>query len=220
MEIHRENRRSTVSRRRGPCKGFTLVELVVAMSVLLVAASIFYRMLASTTQLRDTNRENAVAADAARVCLEEMRNASFSELWALYNDDPSDDPDGPGTAPGNRFRVEDLDPLPGSPGGTVGEVILPAQLTQVEVTVEEPMGKLGGGGTTTMIVDELWLREDVVDPELGLPRDLNGDNVVDTLDHAEDYLVLPVCVRIRWQSAFGERSMRVVTMLTDFEVAR
>jgi len=218
METHREHRRSLVTRRRGPRAGFTLVELLVAMSVLLVAASIFYRLLASTTQLRGMNRENAVAVDAARVCLEQMRNRDFRELWSLYNDDPADDPGGPGTAPGRRFVVEELDPLPGSTDDTVGEVILPAQLTQVEVTTQTG-GKLLGG-TTTTIVDELWLREDVVDPELGLPRDLNGDNVVDSENHAGDYLILPVCIVVRWQGQFGERSLRVVTMLTDFEVGR
>ena len=70
----------------------------------------------------------------------------------------------------------------------------------------------------TVFVDELWVREDLVDAELGLPRDLNGDNVVDDQNHAGDYIILPVCIVVRWQGMFGERSLRMVTMLTDFEL--
>jgi len=209
---------------RRASRGFTIVELIISMSILLVAASIFYRMVASTSQLREVNRQNAIAADAARVVLEEMRNEDFTQLFYLFNEDPSDDPDGPGTAPGNRFFVEDLVPLPTRPDGLVGEVILPARITKVE---QEPSGEAGGkmamggaGAGGRALVDELWLREDIPDAELGLPRDLNGDNVVDDSNHAGDYMVLPVSIVVRWQGKYSERSLRVVTMLTDFDPAQ
>ena len=198
-------------------RGFTLVEMIIALSIMLVAASIFCRMVASTSKLREVNRENAIAADAARVLLEQMRSVAFSEVFALYNDDASDDPSGAGTAPGNGFSVEDLRPLPTSPNGLVGEVILPVQLVEVE---EEAGAVKLGGESGPVVVQELWLREDTVDAELGMPRDLNGDNVVDELDHANDYIILPVCIVVRWQGVFGARSMRVVTMLTDFDLSR
>ncbi len=198
-------------------RGFTLVEMIIALSIMLVAASIFCRMVASTSKLREVNRENAIAADAARVLLEQMRSVAFSEVFALYNDDASDDPSGAGTAPGNGFSVADLRPLPASPNGLVGEVILPIQLVEVE---EEAGAVKLGGESGPVVVQELWLREDTVDAELGMPRDLNGDNVVDELDHANDYIILPVCIVVRWQGVFGARSMRVVTMLTDFDLSR
>jgi prepilin-type N-terminal cleavage/methylation domain-containing protein len=186
--------------------GFTIVELIIALSILLIAASIFYRMVASTAKLRQVNRENAVAADAARVLIEGMRNRTFSELFALYNNDPNDDPGDPGTAPGSLFFVDRLKPLASSPGGLVGEVFLPTRIIEVEVA-----------GGSTVVVEELWVCEDTVDAGLGMPRDLNGDSVVDDQNHADDYIILPVRVVIRWQGMFGERSLRVVTMLTDFE---
>ena len=86
-----------------------------------------------------------------------------------------DDPDGLGSAPGHRFAVEGLDPLPTALDGLIGEVHLPG----VEV---EP---------------RKWqLREDQVLPALGLPRDLNGDSILDEGDHALDYVPLPVRVTI------------------------
>jgi prepilin-type N-terminal cleavage/methylation domain-containing protein len=201
---------------RGRRSGFTILELVVALGILLIASSIFFRLVASTSKLREVNRENAIAADAARVVIEQMRNRPFSDLFKLYNADPADDPGGAGTAPGNLFFVDRLRPLATSPGGLVGEVLLPSQLTEVEVAGGRGGTQLGGGGT--VIVEELWLREDVIDDGLGLPRDLNGDNVVDELNHATDYIILPVRVVVRWQGVFSERSLRVVTMLTDFEL--
>jgi len=88
----------------------------------------------------------------------------------------------------------------------VGEVFLPTRIIEVEVA-----------GGSTVVVEELWVCEDTVDADLGMPRDLNGDSVVDDQNHADDYIILPVRVVIRWQGMFGERSLRVVTMLTDFE---
>ena len=65
--------------------------------------------------------------------------------------------------------------------------------------------------------DPGWiLREDVDFPALGMPRDLNGDNIVDDEDHRGDYVLLPVCIRIRWNGRAGEREFTLTTMLTDF----
>jgi hypothetical protein len=57
------------------------------------------------------------------------------------------------------------------------------------------------------------LREDAVDAELGMPRDLDGDGTVDTDDHAGDYLVLPVRVRVTWDGVSGSRSYTICTVL-------
>ena len=46
------------------------------------------------------------------------------------------------------------------------------------------------------------LREDVAIPAMGMPRDLDGDNVVDGVDHKGDYRMLPVIVR----SAVGSKN--------------
>ena len=61
------------------------------------------------------------------------------------------------------------------------------------------------------------LREDVVMPELGLPRDLNGDGVIDSNNHANDYRVLPLCIDVEWQDQQGIRSVSYYTTLAPTE---
>lgn len=51
------------------------------------------------------------------------------------------------------------------------------------------------------------LREDVAG------RDLDGDTEIDTENHAGDYLLLPVTVRIRWEGVAGARSVEFATVL-------
>ena len=59
------------------------------------------------------------------------------------------------------------------------------------------------------------LREDLVDEELDMPLDLNMDGVIDAADHANDYVLLPVLVRIEWQSGFRERELEVRTFISE-----
>ena len=60
----------------------------------------------------------------------------------------------------------------------------------------------------------VWqLREDVVDASVGMPRDLNADGAVDAFDHADDYVLLPVSVRLEWRDASGDRNVEVDILL-------
>jgi type II secretory pathway pseudopilin PulG len=177
----------------------TLLELVLASLVFLVATSVFLRTLVALSGQRAVNRENAVAADATRNLIETMRNEVFGEVFALYNADASDDPVQLEPIPGNRFAVAGLAPLPDSPDGLVGEVFFPV------------VDALGGAGPDL----DLELREDVVDAELGTPRDLNGDSLIDDLDHTGDYYLLPLSIRLRWQGRHGPREYVTTTMLCD-----
>src|SRR5262247_363546 len=99
--------------------GLTIVEVIVALSVLVVAASIFCQTLLSAARVRQLNRDNALAADAARVVLERMRNRPFHEIYKAYNEDPKDDPGGNGKGPGHLFDVQGLEPLDDAPQGKV-----------------------------------------------------------------------------------------------------
>lgn len=174
--------------------GFTLIELMLVMSVLMVALLLLSRSLGTAMRLTDVNRETALAADGARQMIELMRgNEDFSQVFALYNDDPDDDPGLPGSAPGAGFAVNGLDPVDGDPDGLVGEIRFPTVL--------------GAGG--------LELREDVLDESLGMPRDLDGNGAVDAVDHGDDYRLLPVSLTLRWKGVTGVRSLEVQTLLAD-----
>ena len=217
-------------------RGTTMIELMIVMAVVVIAAGIFSRMVIATSKLRQINRENALAADAARVVVEQMRNERFSELFALYNPDPDDDPGGIGTGPGNLFAVERLELLSDSATGFQGEVILPSYLSdeaskldgtrweyeKLSGTITAITGLIGGllkGGGSTEPEPEpeaVWaLREDFENEDLGMPRDLNGDSVLDAEDHSEDYILLPVLIRIEWAGGNGDRSYELHTMITD-----
>lgn len=168
-----------------------MVELMVALSILTVCGYLLSSTITATMAHRVAERETAAATRAIQNVFEDMRNEEFSELYALYNDDPNDDPGGAGTATGRDFAVEGLTPLPADADGFVGMVRLPS-----------PDGVL---------------REDAEDDELSLPRDLNGDAMIDEVDHAGDYIVLPVRVSVEWDGYAGPRRLEMFTMLADLE---
>jgi len=174
---------------RGRHAGFTLIELLTAVTILVFGIGALVSMVAATSAANQLNRETALALSAGHGLIERMRGDPFAEVFARYNLDDDDDPGGPGTAPGASFAIAGLAALPGDADGRPGEVVLPA------------------GGP------ELYEDEDL--PLFGLPRDLNMDSFVDAADHAADYRVLPVLIRIRWQGRTGPRRIQFMTTLAD-----
>jgi prepilin-type N-terminal cleavage/methylation domain-containing protein len=174
--------------------GFTLLEVMFAASVLAIAVAGVAGAMISAIRLDQVNGETAAAQQAARQIMEEVQSREFEQVFALFNSDPLDDPDGVGTAPGKDLPVLSLTPQQGDPDGFVAEVMFPA------------IDTVGG----------LQLREDFVDPELGMPGDLNNDRQPpDALDHSNDYFLLPVRVRIAWTGATGDRQLDLVTVLSE-----
>jgi type II secretory pathway pseudopilin PulG len=177
----------------------TLVEVIIAMPILLVAMTLFSATVVSMMRQRTVNSESAVAAQQVQTLFERLRNERLEDAYALYNADDFDDPLGPGTAPGNSFQVDGLLPALDAQNGVVGEIFFPVVNTAL---VGEP--------------PTFELREDGVDEALGMPRDLNRDHVIDDLDHAGDYILLPVIARVRWQGEFGLRELEMFTLLTAY----
>ena len=185
--------------RSGPASGrggMTLVELVLVMGILAMAFGMLTTTMLANDRQRQINRESAVAAEAARDIFERMRNQDFDELFSIYNAIPADDPGGAGTAVGNTFDVPGLDVPAGSGRPAVGEIVFPATLT--------PKGKQP-------------LREDFTDAALGMPRDLNGDSIVDDRNHAFDYMLLPVRIELQWEGLYGPRELTVCMLMADFK---
>jgi type II secretory pathway pseudopilin PulG len=172
----------------------TLIEVMLSATVMVVGLLGFLGVTVMAIDTSSANREADLATDAARQAIETMQAADFADAFRLFNADPADDPGGAGTAPGNAFAVAGLDPLPTDPDGTVGEIILPA---------------VAVGGSEE-------LREDVQEAVLGMPRDLNGDGLQDALDHAADYGILPVLVRLEWRGATGAAAMEFKTLLAPY----
>jgi len=169
------------------------------MAILATAMSLFAGTVASVATERGISRESVTAAEAAESFVERLRSENVRLVFARYNTDPSDDPGGAGTAPGARFEVVGLDPGD-APDGLAGEVRFPAVDT----------GPAGGPPV-------LELREDTVEPAFGLPRDLNGDSIIDEADHGDDYLLLPFEVVVTWRGRTGLREHRTFATLCEYK---
>ncbi len=172
----------------------TLVEVMIAMVVVTISVYMLTSTVMATIGHRASNRERVNAADAARNMLERLRHEEFEDLFALYNADPSDDPGGVGTAPGPHFAVRSLAARADDPDGFVGEVIMACS------------------GPAYM--------ENQAFAELHFPRDVNGDTTVDELDHADDYVLLPVIVRLNWEGRAGKKGLEMFTMFSKLEKLR
>ena len=216
--------RSSFPPARTSRRGFTLIETCITLLVLLVAVSIYSKIVLSTKQLRQQYRQRATAARAARTVMEAMIGEEFDEIFVLFNADPQDDPDGKGTAPGNRFRVPGLEPLAGEEEIQVGEIVFPAMMEaggKAKTLKEKEKAKQGVDVSDLRFIGGQspyrWeLREDFDDFSIGMPRDLNGDYQVDDEDHGEDYVRLPVCIQIEWQGPSGPQRYRVFSILADY----
>lgn len=166
----------------------TLTEIVIAMGILAIALLGLVGGIMTAQRTNEASRELTLAMNAAREKEEEMRSRTFSEIYALYNANPADDPGGAGTAPGATFAVQGLLPVAGSTA--CGRIVFPE----------------GSGG---------FLAENVVDAKLGMPRDLNGDGVVDAGNRSSDYGMLPVRIVIRWRGIYGDAEFEISTILYE-----
>lgn len=238
--LHRREVLSLRPLHRSRQGGFTLIELIIALGVMLTAFMIFSSTVAGVTEQRVVNWENGIAANAAQTAIERMHNEDFHEVFALFNDDPSDDPGGPGTAPGHRFAVDELPALDTAADGLVGEIYFPAAWigpdkgeVQVPLPIDAPdpaplsgRGAAAGNDKEALNGDggapesgappTLQLREDLTNELLGTPRDLNGDSIIDDQNHGGDYVILPVRVELRWASRLGDRKYAVQTILCTY----
>ena len=169
------------------------------MPIIAIAGSMLCSTLIAAARQKTHHRENRIVSQAVRSTLEKMRNEDLDMVFRLYNAEPFDDPKGPGTAPGHRFAIADVPPLLGAEDNLVAEIFLPA----IDVSEEAPL--------------PIWqIREDASIPDLGLPRDLNLDNLVDEFDHSGDYKVLPVRIEVEWQGPLGPRHLSMQTILTEW----
>jgi type II secretory pathway pseudopilin PulG len=191
------NRRTAIPgrgvRAAGGRSGFSLLELLIAVGVLLFGLLGFSQAVLRSAAQNESAREGALAAEAAREVLERLQTEDFRNLFRTYNADPADDPLGPGSAPGPNFAVAGLDAQDGDADGMAGRIEFPVAA--------------GAPGV---------LREDVDVVGMGMPRDLDGDDVVDAADHKGDYRLLPVIVRISWRGRATNSEAEFRTVLGNY----
>lgn len=178
-----------------------LLEVSIGAVVLIVAGLALGGMSTGLSREAAMTRERSAATWAASDLIETLRNTPFEEVFARYNASTADDP-AAGASPGHRFDVPSLAPPAGSPDGLNGEIFFPTtSIPSAADPAAEPA---------------LELREDATLGLLGGPRDLNGDSIIDTLDHGEDYVILPVVVRVEWTGTAGAAEYEISTVLCHF----
>jgi len=91
-------------------EGMSLVELMTVVVILAVALLALVGSLWFASRLIRQSGEVNIAKNAVRGIIESMRMYDTDCIYAYYNSDPGDDPNGYGTAPGNGFSVKGLDP--------------------------------------------------------------------------------------------------------------
>jgi hypothetical protein len=167
-------------RRGNASPGFAITDAVVAMLLLTVAVGGLAGSVTYGLRLHRTNRESAVAEQAARAILAELRSVPFSDVFAEYSADPD-------------IAVGGLNARPDDPDGMVGKLVFP----------------------TTDAAGPLQLREDADMPALGCPRDLDGDDDLDSVGTTDNYIILPVTLRLEWRGAGGDATQVYHTVLTQ-----
>jgi hypothetical protein len=184
--------------------GFSIVETLCGMTLMFVGLLSLASSTVTGIATNETNRESARATCAVRQYLESMQTGEvpFEELFRAYATDPADavEPEeGQETSKklfagksgklhpilDRQFEVVGLEPKDGQTRVSMGEVLFPF--------VEGPEGP--------------ELREDIAN------RDLNGDGVIDSENHADDYKILPVTVKVEWKGTRGVRELEIQTLL-------
>jgi type II secretory pathway pseudopilin PulG len=117
-----------VPRGRRRSRGFTIVELLVSFSALMVVLLGFSRMLLSSHMASSTTHEATLAKEAARSMIERLQAAPLAAVYAQYNAAPW-----PGFAVrGLEAPLDDPDGLPGiirfpEQGGVLSELAIQPQ---------------------------------------------------------------------------------------------
>lgn len=171
--------------------GFTLVELIVSFSALLIVLLGFSRMMLSSRMASSTAHEATLAKEAARAMVEILKAHPFAQIYATYNADTTDGGGTPsaGFVAGVGFPVRGLE----APEGLAapGQIVFPEQAGE--------------------------LCEQVNLPQLGWKNlDLNGDGDHDDANVSGDYKFLPVIVRVSWRGSGGTGSVEFRTLIANF----
>lgn len=175
---------------RGPRRraGFTLVELAIAVSILLVGLVSVATATSRMHSVRRHNRERVLAQNAARSTAERIQAQAYSLRVE------------PTTWSANL--IADF-----SPGGTFG-----SQFPVRELNVA------GAGqtvGTIAFVTDE-GATDNALGFEIGMPRDLDGDGVIASADVTGDARILPVILTVQWVGVGGPETYRHAFYVTRY----
>lgn len=194
-----QRRGPTPGRRQRKDAGFTLLEVTAAMALLGVSALGALSVTVSSMTLEATNRDSAVALAATQQVVEQMQSVPFDEIFARFNANPADDPDGNGTALGADFSLTTWEDAERKQVAPMKIQSMEQMTSPIEITVEFPMN---GNQLDESPDDPIWG---------GRAWDLDGDG--DTSGFSGTYEVLPVRVVATWVTPSGDERQIVIPRL-------
>lgn len=169
-----------IARGRGRARqGFTMMELSLAMTILVVALVATAASNMRMHSLRRSNRDRIVAHNAVQTIAENVQAIARAGVTA---------PAGfgnhvvaavsAGGSLGSGFDVPELTPVPGQ-----------AHVGSIRVITDETLTDAEAGA------------------ELSLPRDLNGDGDALDTNVTSTTRLLPVVITLRWRSQSGDHTL-------------
>jgi len=178
-------------------RGLTAVEVAVVATML--SLGLLAQASVTITSYRQSvvNKERRLALEGARSQIEILKRYDLRSVFPAFDSSKVNDPTG---APGPYFDVQGLRADPAESSGRVGKIIFPVGPAPDPVQNPDPV-----------------LREDVQDPRLGMPADLDGDGVIDDQPKDKTYIHLPVIVEVRWEGQLGSQRLRLTTWLVPRE---
>ncbi len=183
-------------------RGALLIEILLALLVLALAAAGSVSSTISGMSLEQDNRETAVATDTLRHVVEELETIPLDEVFARFNADPADDPDGAGTAPGNLFAVDPHRTSGLLTSGVLSPASAPTHRQTMNVEFTFPLDM--DGHLSEMVSGGMWGQQG---------WDLDGDGTLAAGDRSTTYVILPVHVRVTWVSPRGVSAVQLVRVL-------
>src|SRR5690349_1800817 len=112
---------------RADVRGLTLIELVMAMTVLAIGLAGYAKTVAMASIAASSSREATLATEAGRQMIETLRATTYAQIFARYNSSTLDDIGGI-TNPGANFAVAGLDARANDVDGMPGEIEFPTTL--------------------------------------------------------------------------------------------
>ncbi len=175
-------------RPKGGNAGFTLIEVLVTASVLMIGLL----AMTSTSVVVNSLRRNASDQQRAQAAIQAIVEDLHATARGADNDELNWANDilvsyGAGGTPGPAFDIPGLDRWQANP--TVATV----NVVTDETTTDAALGAAAG-----------------------MPRDLNGDGAANSPDVRGSASLLPAIVRVQWQGASGRHQLSQVVYLLRY----
>lgn len=199
--------------------GFSLVELIIALTMMSIALLALMSSVFSSSRLVDASRERTIAYGAARAKIEEMRTYTICGQFNGLTNTAAVPPlenifEYYKKAANKTATVSGLNP------------ILVLGVAQPHLTISFPTDATGLNLSENPAATAVNPAVVILATALGMPKDLNRDG--DILDVGSgagtaaslntNYNILPVLVKVQWRSAGGgstAQSLELTTYITE-----